>query len=44
MVQNTLVQEVSDLKGAKSLIVPIIVAVVTAFLTLLVRLLPNFSI
>ena len=43
-VQNTLVQEVSDLKGAKSLIIPIIVAVVTAFLTLLVRLIPNFSI
>ena len=43
-VQNTLVQEVSDLKEAKSLIIPIIVAVVTAFLTLLVRLIPNFSI
>ncbi|MDJ0661821.1 MAG: shikimate dehydrogenase [Crocosphaera sp.] len=40
-VQNTLVKEVSDLKGVKSLIIPIIVAVATALLTLLFRLVPN---
>ncbi|MDJ0730966.1 MAG: shikimate dehydrogenase [Crocosphaera sp.] len=40
-VQNTLVQEVSDLKGVKSLIIPIVVAVATALLTLLFRLVPN---
>ncbi len=39
--QDILVKEVSDLKGAKSLIIPIIVAVTTAFLTLIARLIPN---
>ena len=39
--QEILVKEVSDLKGAKSLIIPIIVAVTTAFLTLIARLIPN---
>ena len=42
-VQNTLVNEVADLKGVKSLIVPIIVAVITAFLTLLARFIPNIT-
>lgn len=40
-VQNTLVNEVADLKGVKSLVIPIIVAVITAFLTLLARFIPN---
>ena len=39
--QNSLVQEVADLKGVKSLIIPIVVAVATALLTLLFRILPN---
>ncbi|MDJ0843858.1 shikimate dehydrogenase [Crocosphaera sp.] len=39
--QDILVKEVSDLKGVKSLIIPIIVAVTTAFLTLIARLIPN---
>ncbi len=39
--QDILVKEVSDLKGVKSLIIPIIVAVITAFLTLIARLIPN---
>ena len=39
--QDILVKEVSDLKGVKSLIIPIIVAVTTAFLTLIARLVPN---
>lgn len=38
--QKGLVQDVSDLKGAKSLIVPIVVAVTTAVLTVFVRSLP----
>ncbi len=42
-VQNILVNEVADLKGVKSLIIPIVVAIVTAFLTLLVRFIPNFT-
>lgn len=42
-VQNTLVKEVSDLKGVKSLIIPIVVAVATALLTLLFRLVPNIT-
>lgn len=42
-VQNTLVNEVADLKGVKSLIVPIMVAVITAFLTLLARFIPNIT-
>ena len=41
--QDTLVKEVSDLKGVKSLIIPIVVAVATALLTLLFRLVPNLS-
>ncbi|MGB5769989.1 MAG: shikimate dehydrogenase [Crocosphaera sp.] len=40
-VQNTLVNEVADLKGVKSLVIPIVVAVITAFLTLLARFIPN---
>ena len=40
-VQNSLINEVSNLKGVKSLIIPIVVAVSTALLTLLVRLIPN---
>ena len=39
--QDILVKEVSDLKGVKSLIIPILVAVTTAFLTLIARLIPN---
>ncbi|MGK7957868.1 MAG: shikimate dehydrogenase [Crocosphaera sp.] len=39
--QNSLVQEIADLKGVKSLIIPIVVAVATALLTLLFRILPN---
>ncbi len=39
--QDILVKEVSDLKGVKSLIIPIVVAVATALLTLLFRLVPN---
>ena len=35
--QNALIQDVSDLKGAKSLIIPVVVAVLTSILTLLVR-------
>ena len=34
--QNALIQDVSDLKGAKSLIIPVVVAVLTSILTLLV--------
>ena len=39
--QDALIQDVSDLKGAKSLIIPVVVAVLTSILTLLVRLIPN---
>ena len=39
--QDILVKEVSDLKGVKSLVIPIVVAVATALLTLLFRLIPN---
>ncbi|MCA2507646.1 shikimate dehydrogenase, partial [Microcystis sp. M62BS1] len=35
--QDALIQDVSDLKGAKSLIIPVVVAVLTSILTLLVR-------
>jgi chromosome segregation ATPase len=38
--QKTLVKDVSDLKGAKSLIIPIIVAVTTSLITLLIRAIP----
>jgi TolA-binding protein len=39
--QDALIQDVSDLKGAKSLIIPVVVAVLTSILTLLVRSIPN---
>lgn len=39
--QDNFVKDIADLKGAKSLIVPIIVAVVTSILTLLIRTIPN---
>lgn len=39
--QDTLVKEVSDLKGVKSLIIPIVVAVITACLTFFVQFIPN---
>lgn len=39
--QNALIQDVSDLKGAKSLIIPVVVAVLTSILTLLLRSIPN---
>lgn len=38
---KSVVAEVGDLKGAKSLIVPIVVAVITSLLTLLIRAIPN---
>ena len=38
--QETLAADVADLKGAKSLIVPIVVAVTTAILTLVARTIP----
>ncbi len=34
-------KDISDLKGAKSLIIPIVVAVTTSLLTLLIRAIPN---
>lgn len=34
-------EDVADLKGAKSLIIPIVVAVLTSILTLLIRAIPN---
>ncbi len=37
-----MVKAISDLQGFRSLIVPIVVAVATALLTLLFRLVPNF--
>jgi TolA-binding protein len=39
--QDALIQDVSDLKGTKSLIIPVVVAVLTSILTLLVRSIPN---
>ena len=39
-VQKTLNNDVSDLKGVKSLIIPIIVAVTTSILTLVIRTIP----
>ena len=39
--QDTMVKAISDLQGFRSLVVPIVVAVATALLTLLFRLLPN---
>ncbi|MGK7894693.1 MAG: hypothetical protein AB4372_13970 [Xenococcus sp. (in: cyanobacteria)] len=38
--QETLAADVADLKGAKSLIIPIVVAVTTAVLTLVARTIP----
>jgi chromosome segregation ATPase len=38
--QKTLSTDVSDLKGAKSLIIPIVVAVTTSILTLIIRTIP----
>ena len=38
--QETLAADVADLKGAKSLIIPIVVAVTTAILTLIARTIP----
>ncbi|MEA5533459.1 shikimate dehydrogenase [Crocosphaera sp. XPORK-15E] len=40
--QGTMVKAISDLQGFRSLILPIVVAVSTALLTLLFRLVPNF--
>jgi predicted nucleic acid-binding Zn-ribbon protein len=39
--QDTLIKDVSDLKGAKSLIIPVVVAVLTSIMTLLLRSIPN---
>ncbi len=38
--QETIEKDVSDLKGAKSLIIPIVVAVTTSILTLVIRAIP----
>jgi len=38
--QKTLSSDVSDLKGVKSLIIPIVVAVTTSILTLVIRTIP----
>lgn len=39
--QKTLIKDIAGLKGAKSLIIPIIVAVTTSLITLLIRAIPN---
>jgi len=39
--QKTLIKDIADIKGAKSLIIPIIVAVTTSLITLLIRAIPN---
>ena len=39
--QSILVKDISDLKGIKSLIIPLIVAVTTALVTVFIRSLPN---
>ena len=39
--QKTLIKDMADLKGVKSLIIPIIVAVTTSLITLLIRAIPN---
>ena len=39
--QKILIKDIADLKGAKSLIIPIIVAVTTSLITLLIRAIPN---
>ncbi|MEA5509563.1 hypothetical protein VB715_07290 [Crocosphaera sp. UHCC 0190] len=41
--QATMVKAIPDLQGFRSLIVPIVVAVATALLTLLFRLVPDFT-
>ncbi|MDJ0508140.1 MAG: shikimate dehydrogenase [Crocosphaera sp.] len=41
--QDIMVKAISYLQGFRSLIVPIVVAVATALLTLLFRLVPNFG-
>ncbi|HHP7231192.1 MAG TPA: shikimate dehydrogenase [Xenococcaceae cyanobacterium] len=38
--QETVQQDVSDLKGVKSLIIPILVAVTTSILTLVIKAIP----
>jgi archaellum component FlaC len=38
--QEAIQKDVSDLKGAKSLIIPIVVAVITSILTLVIRAIP----
>ncbi len=38
--QETIQKDVSDLKGTKSLIIPIVVAVTTSILTLVIRSIP----
>ena len=38
--QKTLTVDVADLKGAKSLVIPIVVAVITSITTLLIRSIP----
>ena len=40
MTQKTLTSDVADLKGAKSLIIPVVVAVTTSILTLVIRSIP----
>ena len=39
--QSGLVKDISDLKGAKSLIIPVTVAIITAILTVVLRSLPS---
>jgi septation ring formation regulator EzrA len=39
--QKGLVKDVSDLKGAKSLIIPLIVAFATSLITLIIRAVPS---
>jgi len=39
--QSGLVKDISDLKGAKSLIIPVTVAIITAILTVFLRSLPS---
>lgn len=41
--QKTLIKDMADLKGTKSLIIPIIVAVTTSLVTLLLRAIPPLS-
>jgi archaellum component FlaC len=38
--QEAIQKDVSDLKGAKSLIIPIVVAVITSILTLVIKAIP----